>query len=100
MSEQNLTPRRIKEEQEDRILHAFAAKSKHSRGRVWQNDPPCDVRTAYERDVGRIIFSLDFVACVTKPRFFSIRRTITSARGWSMSSMSITLPIPLAGGWV
>jgi dGTPase len=60
MSEQNLTPRRIKEEQEDRILHAFAAKSKHSRGRVWQNDPPCDVRTAYERDVGRIIFSLDF----------------------------------------
>lgn len=60
MPEKSLLPRLIKEEQEARILSPFAAQSNKSKGRVWPDDPPCDVRTPYERDVGRIIFCLDF----------------------------------------
>ena len=60
MPDNHLAPRLIKEEQEEKLLSPFAAKSGRSAGRVHADDPPCDVRTDYERDVGRIIFSLDF----------------------------------------
>lgn len=51
-------PRLLREEQE-KTLSPFAARSSASRGRVVAEDP-CSVRTCFERDVGRIIFSMDF----------------------------------------
>lgn len=53
-----LQPRLIKEEQEQ-LLSPFAARSSRSAGRLVPEEQ-CDVRTVYERDVGRIIYSLDF----------------------------------------
>lgn len=53
-----LLPRQIKEEQENQ-LHHLAMKSRDSRGRR-RPEPECTVRTVYERDIGRIIFSMDF----------------------------------------
>ena len=51
-------PRLLREEQE-KTLSPYAARSSASRGRVVAEDP-CSVRTCFERDVGRIIFSMDF----------------------------------------
>ena len=50
--------REIKEEQE-RNLSPFAARSHESRGRLLPEDE-CTVRTIFERDAGRIIFSMEF----------------------------------------
>jgi dGTPase len=50
--------REIKEEQE-KWLSPLAARSQMSRGRLLPEDE-CTVRTIYERDVGRIIFSMEF----------------------------------------
>lgn len=58
MSETMISPRLIKEEQEQ-LLSPFAARSSSSVGRETPEEQ-CDVRTVYERDVGRIIYSLDF----------------------------------------
>jgi dGTPase len=53
-----IQPRVLKEEQEQ-YLSPFAARSSRSAGRLVPEEP-CGVRTDYERDVGRIIFSMDF----------------------------------------
>lgn len=58
MSDSNFQPRLLKEDQE-RFLSPYAAQSARSLGRLVPEDQ-CDVRTVYERDVGRIIFSMDF----------------------------------------
>ena len=51
-------PRQLKEHQE-KALSPYAMQSVHSRGRR-QDEDQCDVRTDYERDTGRIIYSMDF----------------------------------------
>ena len=50
--------REIKENQEQ-SLSPFAQRSKDSRGRQ-QPEGECSVRTIFERDTGRIIFSMEF----------------------------------------
>ncbi len=51
-------PRLLREELE-KSLSPFAIRSTDSKGRII-DEPPCSVRTCFERDVGRIIFSMDF----------------------------------------
>ena len=58
MTEASFQPRILKEEQE-RYLSPFAARSAQSRGRL-QPEEHCPVRTVFERDAGRIIYSMDF----------------------------------------
>ncbi len=58
MADNMISPRRIKEAQELRLADQ-AARSADSAGRITP-EAPCDVRTVYERDVGRIIFCIDF----------------------------------------
>lgn len=53
-----ILPRLLKEKQEE-ALSPFAMHSRLSRGRL-KAEAHCDVRTVYERDTGRIIYSLDF----------------------------------------
>lgn len=53
-----MLPRLLKEEQE-KLLSPFAARNTESRGRAVEQDK-CTVRTDFERDTGRIIFSMDF----------------------------------------
>ena len=48
-----------KEQFEEKALVKTAQLSKNSRGRVTP-EAECDVRTVYERDVGRILYSLPF----------------------------------------
>lgn len=54
----DIDPRLLREQQEEQ-LSPFAARSTKSLGRQVE-EVPCTVRTAYERDAGRIIFSMDF----------------------------------------
>ncbi len=54
----DMKPRILKEEQEQH-LSPYAARSAAGLGRRTAEEP-CSVRTDYERDVGRIIFSMDF----------------------------------------
>lgn len=54
----NRSVREIKEDQE-KFLSPFAARSRDSRGRLTPEDE-CSVRTIFERDAGRIIFSMEF----------------------------------------
>ncbi len=58
MPEIEISPRILKEEQE-KLLSPYAARSDQSRGRLIPEEH-CPVRTVYERDTGRIIFSMDF----------------------------------------
>lgn len=51
--------REYKEAQELQVLSPFAVPAAKSRGRRKSEDQ-CATRTAYERDMGRIIYSLDF----------------------------------------
>ncbi len=51
--------RRNKERRESESLAPSAARSAESRGRL-REEKECEVRTAYERDRGRIIYSLPF----------------------------------------
>lgn len=53
-----INPRLIKEDQE-KHLSPYAARSVDSLGRL-ADEEKCTVRTDYERDTGRIIFSMDF----------------------------------------
>lgn len=46
-------------EQQEETLSPLAARSARSRGRI-RPERPCAVRTDYVRDVGRILYSLDF----------------------------------------
>ncbi len=55
---QGTQPRLLREEQE-KGLSPFATRSSQSKGRLLE-EAPCTVRTAFERDVGRILFSMDF----------------------------------------
>lgn len=51
--------RQRKEDQERAILSPFASPAAKSRGRLRQEEE-CEVRTVYERDMGRILYSLPF----------------------------------------
>ncbi len=51
--------REAKEDQESTFLSPFASRAAQSKGRL-RPEEPCQVRTAYERDVGRILYSLPF----------------------------------------
>lgn len=53
------TVRVQKERLEEAILSPYASKASVSRGRRVE-EIPCDVRTAYERDTGRILYSMPF----------------------------------------
>lgn len=55
----NLCPRLQKERAERHLLNPRAALSSQSRGRA-RPESECAVRTAYERDIGRIIYSMPF----------------------------------------
>ena len=50
---------RLLREQQEAMLSSYATRSRDSRGRL-TDEAECSVRTAFERDVGRIIFSMDF----------------------------------------
>lgn len=56
---QSCSPRQIKEAREAKVLSPHAARADQSLGRRVP-EPQCNVRTAYERDIGRILYSLDF----------------------------------------
>ena len=71
------TIRETKEEREKENLSPFAQQSAESRGRLKPEDQ-CTVRTIYERDVGRIIYSLPFRRLRHKTQVFSTRKTIMS----------------------
>ncbi len=53
------TTREIKEDMEMAWLSPFAMPARASRGRK-KEEPACQVRTVYERDMGRILYSLPF----------------------------------------
>lgn len=50
--------REMREKQEE-LLSSYAAKSSQSRGRLVE-EPKCPVRTNYERDANRILYSMEF----------------------------------------
>ncbi|NLB04827.1 MAG: HD domain-containing protein [Fastidiosipila sp.] len=54
-----MTARESKERQETDWLSPFAMRARESRGRN-REEPACEVRTVYERDMGRILYSLPF----------------------------------------
>ena len=62
-----LTPREMKEKQER--LSPYAQPSSQSRGRRFPLEP-CSVRTVYERDLGRIIYSTEFRRLRQKTQVF------------------------------
>ncbi len=62
-------PRELKEEVELKHLSAYATKSKLSRGRRYEQDD-CPVRTMFERDTGRIIYSMPFRRLRQKTQVF------------------------------
>jgi len=64
-----MNARQIKETIEAKILRDEASRSRDSRGRV-RAEVLCDVRTAYERDVGRILYSLPFRRLRQKTQVF------------------------------
>ncbi|MDO5733964.1 MAG: HD domain-containing protein [Eubacteriales bacterium] len=53
------TPREVKEQREKLSLSPYAICAVESRGRR-EAEPACYVRTYFERDIGRILYSLDF----------------------------------------
>ena len=55
----DVLPRVRKELIEDAQLSPYASRASQSRGRVLP-EPECPVRTVYERDVGRILYSMPF----------------------------------------
>lgn len=58
MSDVHMLPRKLKEAQEQ-YLSPYATQSADSRGRL-RPEAKCTVRTDFERDTGRIIYSVDF----------------------------------------
>ena len=63
------TPRMLKEQFEKASLSPFAMPSAESRGRMLP-EKPCAVRTIYERDTGRILYSMDFRRLRQKTQVF------------------------------
>jgi dGTPase len=57
------------EQQEFSILAPWAAKAAQSRGRLWE-EPENDVRTCYQRDVDRIVYSKSFRRLKHKTQVF------------------------------
>ncbi|NLC25485.1 MAG: HD domain-containing protein, partial [Fastidiosipila sp.] len=55
----DVTPRQIKEQNEMQSFSPFAQLSAESRGRALVEEK-CKLRTIYERDTGRILYSLPF----------------------------------------
>ena len=62
-------PRIMKEQRERDQLSPFAMPSSKSRGRL-QPEPDCQVRTSFERDQGRILYSVDFRRLRQKTQVF------------------------------
>ncbi|MDD2427741.1 MAG: HD domain-containing protein [Eubacteriales bacterium] len=54
-----VTPRQIKEQGEEQTLSPYAQLSGQSRGRM-KAEEECEFRTIFERDTGRILYSLPF----------------------------------------
>ena len=63
-----LRVRHLAEEQEE-SLSPYAVKSKQSRGRL-KDEEPCPVRTAFQRDRDRIIYSMAFRRLKHKTQVF------------------------------
>lgn len=63
------TPRLMKEMAELQRLSPWASPASRSRGRL-RAEPPCDVRTNYERDTGRILYSPEFRRLRQKTQVF------------------------------
>lgn len=55
----SMTTRERKEKTEAVLLSPFAMRAQESRGRI-RPEEACEVRTIYERDMGRILYSLPF----------------------------------------
>lgn len=65
---EKLNIRQIAEEKE-KNLSPYAAKSQHSRGRL-QDEEPCPIRTAFQRDRDRILYSKSFRRLKHKTQVF------------------------------
>lgn len=61
--------REIKEEEEARVLSPYAQLSSRSRGRL-KKEKPCEIRSCYERDIGRILYSREFRRLRQKTQVF------------------------------
>ncbi len=64
-----VVPRKIKQQREKNILSEFAMLSANSRKRKI-DETDCPVRTPYERDLGRILYSVDFRRLRQKTQVF------------------------------
>ena len=64
-----MTPRERTEARERQTLSPSASLAENSRGRQRQ-EPPCDIRTCYQRDVDRIVHSKSFRRLMHKTQVF------------------------------